>query len=45
MMEQAKAQVAEVLRLSPQYSLEEGMFKEIPSWSPLISDLLKAGLN
>jgi predicted Zn-dependent protease len=45
MMEQAKAQGAEVLRRNPQYSLEEGYFKEFPSWSPWISDLRKAGLN
>jgi adenylate cyclase len=44
-MDQAKAQAAEVLRLDPQYSLEEGFSKDFPSWSPWISDLRKAGLN
>ena len=44
-MDQAKAQAAEVLRRNPQYSLEEGFSKEFPSWSPWISDLRKAGLN
>jgi adenylate cyclase len=45
MMEQAHAEAAQVLRLSPQYSLEAGAFRGQPPSNHFISDLRKAGLN
>jgi tetratricopeptide (TPR) repeat protein len=45
MMEQARAQVAEILRRSPKYSLEKGIFKGAPRSDPFIADLRKAGLK
>jgi tetratricopeptide (TPR) repeat protein len=45
LMEQARVEAAEVMKLSPQFSLEAGFFKGMDPQDRLISDLRKAGLN
>jgi adenylate cyclase len=45
LMEQAHAEAAEVMKLSPQFSLEAGFFKGLDPQDRLISDLRKAGLK
>ena len=46
LMDQAHAEAAEVMRLSPHYSLEAGMFKRgQPPSNHFISNLRKAGLK
>jgi adenylate cyclase len=42
-MEQAHAEAAEVMKLSPQFSLEAGLFKE--QSNKIIDDLRRAGLK
>jgi adenylate cyclase len=45
MMEQAHATAAQVMKLSPQYSLEAGAFRGLPPSNHFISNLRKAGLK
>jgi len=46
MMEQARAEASEVIKNSPQFSLEAGLFKDAsPRPARLMSDLRKAGLK
>ena len=45
MMEQARTQAAEILRQSPQFSLETEALKAAPPSDAFIADLRKAGLK
>ena len=45
MMEKARAEAADIMRLSPHFSLEAGVFKAVDSQDRLLSDLRKAGLK
>ena len=45
MMEQARAEAAKVMKSSPGFSLEAGLFKGLEPQDRLISDLRKAGLK
>ena len=45
LMEQARTQSAEVMKLSPRFSLEAGFFQGLDPQDRLISDLRKAGLK
>jgi adenylate cyclase len=45
MMQQAHAETAEIKRVSPEFSLEAGLFKGAKQSDRLISDLRKAGLK
>jgi hypothetical protein len=45
MMQQAHSQVAEIMSLSPEFSLETGRLKNMKKSIRLIADLRKAGLK
>jgi predicted Zn-dependent protease len=45
MMEEAHAEAAKLMKSSPGFSLEEGLFKGLDPQDRLISDLRKAGLK
>jgi hypothetical protein len=44
-MEQARAEAAEVMKISPKFSLETGIFSNIDRQGRLISDLRQTGLK